>query len=360
MVHGSEPSCLTSLLNLMSNLININEFLKLNTEIPSVDVRSPAEFEQGHIPGAVNIPLFDNKERAIIGTIYKNSGQKDAVLAGLDLVGKKIRKLAELALKTSKNKQLIVHCWRGGMRSASMAWLFETCGIQCYIVKGGYKLFRQYIRDYFKLPFKLLVIGGMTGSGKSAILEEISTHAYQILKLEEIAHHKGSVFGNLGENPQNTNEQFENELFTILYSHDIEKPIFVEDESRNIGMNTIPIEFFNTMSVSPQIIAVMEKELRISRLVKDYGGYPKQELKVCIEKISKKLGGLNTKSAIAFLEDGNLEQAVDISLYYYDKTYNFGLSRKNSSEIIMIQMESSDPKKNANKIIEILSGKNII
>lgn len=246
------------------------------------------------------------------------------------------------------------------MRSASMAWLFETCGIHCFVIKGGYKSYRQFIHNYFSLPFNLLVIGGMTGSGKSAILEELAKHSYQVLKLEEIAHHKGSVFGNLGEQSQNTNEQFENDIFTALNCFDIKKPIFVEDESRNIGRNTIPSDFFVNMSVSRLIVADMDKTLRICRLVEDYGRFPKQDLKDCIEKISKRLGGQNARSAIVSVDEGKPEIAVGISLLYYDKTYNFDLSRKKSSEVMTILMESSDSKKNANKIIEVLRENSLI
>jgi tRNA 2-selenouridine synthase len=344
----------------MSNLININDFLKLNKEIPVVDVRSPAEFEQGHIPGAINIPLFNNEERAIVGILYKKSGRLDAVLAGLEIAGKKMRQLAEPGFKAAKNKKLLLHCWRGGMRSASMAWLFETCGIQCFVLQGGYKSYRQFVREYFSFPFNLLVIGGMTGSGKTAILKEIEKQSYQVLKLEEIAHHKGSVFGNLGEYPQNTNEHFENEIFNALICFDIEKPIFVEDESRNIGRNTIPPEFFETLTQSRLIVTDMNKELRIHRLVEDYGNFPKQELKDCIGKISKRLGRQNAQLAIASVDMGNLEQAVEISLFYYDKTYSFGLARKKNSEVISIPVKTTDSQVNARTIIEVLQKKGVI
>jgi tRNA 2-selenouridine synthase len=344
----------------MPNLINISDFFELKEKIPLVDVRSPAEFEQGHIPGAINIPLFDNEERKVIGTLFKKSGQKEAILSGLELAGKKMRNLAESVLKISKNNHLLVHCWRGGMRSASMAWLIETCGIKCSVIEGGYKSYRHYIRGYFSLPFNFIVIGGFTGSGKTEILNVFTDLNYQVLNLEDLAHHKGSAFGQLGEKEQSTNEQFENDVFTRLFGLDIKKPIFVEDESSSIGRNIIPPELFKTMSVSRLIITDMARDFRIRRLVKDYGNFTKQELKDCIERISKRLGGKNTQLAINSLDEGKLELAAGISLEYYDKAYKFGLLQKKNFEIIEVRFEGSDSITNARNILSVLNNKNII
>ena len=344
----------------MLNQININELFKLYPDIPVMDVRSPGEFAQGHISGAINLPLFNNEERAIVGTLYKNSGQKDAILAGLEIAGKKMRFLAEAGIKTAKNNQLILHCWRGGMRSASVAWLFETCGITCYTLKGGYKNYRRYILDYFNSPFKLLMLGGLTGSGKSDILDVLEKHQFQVLKLEVLAHHKGSAFGNLGKTPQNTNEQFENDIFSELFPFDLSKPIFVEDESRNIGRNIIPGQLFDRMTTSPLIVVELETGFRLSRLVEEYGKFPREELQECIMKITKKIGGQNTRIAIESLNEGKPDIAAKISLLYYDKSYNFGLSLKKNSEIYRIEMENADPEPNAEKIINFLRGKKLI
>jgi tRNA 2-selenouridine synthase len=271
-----------------------------------------------------------------------------------------MRFLAESALKITRYNQLLLHCWRGGMRSASMAWLFETYGIKCSVIIGGYKSYRHYIREYLSLPFNLVVIGGFTGTGKTEILSIFSDLNYQVINLEELAHHKGSAFGHLGEKQQSTNEQFENDVFTKLYGLDIKKPIFVEDESSSIGRNIIPPELFKTISVSRLIFTDMDRELRIRRLVEDYGSFTKQELKECIEKISKRLGGYNTQMAISSLDEGKFEIAAGISLQYYDKAYKFGLLQKKNSEIIEILFESSDSITNANKVLNVLNDKNII
>ncbi len=344
----------------MSVLISIEEFFRMKNEIPLVDVRSPGEYEQGHIPGAINIPLFDNEERAIVGTLFKQSGQQEAVLAGLEIAGRKMRQLAEMGIKTARNKQLTVHCWRGGMRSASVAWLFETCGVPCSIIEGGYKSYRRYIRECFSLPFDFIVLGGMTGSGKSAILDRIEELGYQVLKLEKIAHHKGSAFGNLGETGQMTNEQFENDIFTSLFAFDPKKPVFVEDESRSIGRNIIPPELFENMSIGTLLVVDMEKSLRVGRLVEDYGKYTSQDLKDCIAKIGKRLGGQNAKTAIDALDEGKTGEAVEICLNYYDKTYNYGLSNKRNREIVLFKTSSPDADVNANGILSLLKTKGLV
>ncbi len=344
----------------MSVLISIEEHFRLKNEIPLVDVRSPGEFEQGHIPGAVNIPLFDNEERAIVGTLFKQSGQQEAVLAGLEIAGRKMRQLAETGIKTARNKHITLHCWRGGMRSASMAWLFEINGIRCNILEGGYKSYRRYIREHFSLPYDFIVLGGMTGSGKSAILDRIEELGHQVLKLEKLAHHKGSAFGNLGETGQKTNEQFENDIFTSLFAFDPKKPVFVEDESRSIGRNIIPPELFENMSIGSLLVVDMEKTLRVGRLVEDYGKYTSRDLKDCVVKIGKRLGGQNVKTAIDALEEGNTAEAAEICLNYYDKTYNFGLSNKKNREIILFKTSSADASDNANGILALLKSKGLV
>jgi tRNA 2-selenouridine synthase len=326
--------------------IEIESFLRNSAEVQIIDVRSPAEFEHAHIPGAINIPLFDNEERAIVGTIYNSKGSREAILTGLEFAGKKIRFLAEQGLKASKNNELLLHCWRGGMRSASMAWLFEQAGINSYILKGGYKSYRRFVREYFSGKFNLCVLGGMTGSGKSEILNELEKLGYQVIHLEKIANHKGSAFGSLGQLPQNSNEQFENDLFTELYSRNSLLTIWIEDESLNIGRNIIPSEFFKTMKNSPLIVIKISRKLRVKRLVKDYGKFPIEDLCSSLNKISRRLGGLNTQKAILALEEGKPEQTAEIVLDYYDKTYNFSLKNKRGNKIFYCTSKTSNPRSN--------------
>jgi len=275
----------------MSTKIGVFDFYTLSKSIPVIDVRSPKEFETGHYPGAYNIPIFNNDERTIVGTIYKKISRNDSVLKGLELVGPKLKDFAQQAQQIAKNNQLLIYCWRGGMRSASMAWLFETVGIKTHILTGGYKAFRRAGKVRLSKTEKLMVLGGLTGSGKTETLQEIQKQGEQVCDLEGLAHHKGSAFGALGQERQPTNEQFENNLIYEWFSFDLNKPIWVEDESHSIGNNWIPDELFSIMRQAPVIKMEIDKKLRITRLVNEYAGFDKKYLENCIFKISKRLGG---------------------------------------------------------------------
>ncbi|MDA3952665.1 MAG: tRNA 2-selenouridine(34) synthase MnmH [Bacteroidales bacterium] len=336
----------------MSQKISVEEFYNLSKNISIVDVRSPKEFETGHIPGAHSIPIFSNKEREIVGTKYKKSGKESAVLTGLEIVGSKLRSFAETSRKLSKNNKLLVHCWRGGMRSASMAWLFETVGIETLILEGGYKAFRNYGKSQLAESKKLIVVGGLTGSGKTETLLMIKEKGEQVIDLEGIAHHKGSVFGALGQEPQPTNEQFENNLIYEWLDLDNAKPIWLEDESHSIGSNWIPEELFNIMRKTTVIKMELNKSERIKRLVNEYAGFDAKYLEECILRIGKRLGGQHVKSALESLKSGQLDVVADITLAYYDKSYNFGLDQRTNNTVYPVSLKDDNPEKNAKILIE--------
>ena len=279
----------------MSEKIGVLDFYKLSQSIPIIDVRSPKEFETGHFPGAYNIPIFDNDERAVVGTTYKQINRNDAVLKGLEIVGPKLKEFAKQAQEISIDNQLMIYCWRGGMRSASMAWLFETIGLKVYILTDGYKAFRKYGKSLLASTKKLIVLGGLTGSGKTDTLLKIYEKGEQVIDLEGIAHHKGSAFGALGQDKQPTNEQFENNLIYEWLSLDTTKPIWLEDESHSIGSNWIPNELFSLMRKSAVLKMEIDKSQRIKRLVDEYAGFDPKYIENCVLKISRRLGGQNVK-----------------------------------------------------------------
>lgn len=331
----------------MAELVQIDAFMELSANFPVVDVRSPAEFLHGHIPGAVNVPLFDDHERKIVGTNYKQVNREAAVYAGLEFAGRKLAKLVKEGEKKAGNeKTLLLHCWRGGMRSKSMAWLFETIGLTCYLLDGGYKSYRHHVRDTMSRPFSLRVIGGRTGSGKTAILHQLERMGEQVVDLEALAHHKGSAFGALGEEEQPSTEQFENNLYRVLAGLDREKHIWIEDESRNIGKCVIPGELYEQMRISATYFLDIPLEERAKCLVEEYASHDQGELKACVEKIQRKLGGERTRTAIESIEKKQFFTTAMITLQYYDKAYMHSLE-KNHSCYHVIRSNTVDPVANA-------------
>ncbi|MDX9769670.1 MAG: tRNA 2-selenouridine(34) synthase MnmH [Tenuifilaceae bacterium] len=333
--------------------IEPNELFTYTQGNPIIDVRTPAEFEAGHIPGAINIPLFSNEERAEVGTLYKQVSREKAMLRALDIVGPKMSSLVKQASKIKYTDKLIVHCWRGGMRSASFAWLMNTAGIPAITVNGGYKGFRRFAASVIKRDWSFKVITACTGSGKTELLLKMQELGEQIIDLEGLADHKGSVFGGLGHAPQPTTEQFENNLFWAIKDFDINRTIWVEDESMCIGHVFIPQDFYNRMHFSPLVKVDLVLEQRIERLVKEYALFSKEELTHAISKITKRLGGDNAKLAVESIESGNFHEATRILLWYYDKAYNRSIEERRG----LISFEKEYEKFDAEQIAQELMAK---
>jgi tRNA 2-selenouridine synthase len=335
--------------------VDIIRFLELSETIKIADVRSPSEYNIGHIPGAVNIPLFDDIERAAVGIKYKKEGRLPAILEGLRHSGPLLRFKLEQALKAATEGKLLVHCWRGGMRSEAMAWLFSLAGLEVHVLDGGYKSYRRYVLEYLSEKNKMIVLGGMTGSSKTHILRYLKNNNQQVIDLEQLANHKGSAFGALGQPSQPTTEQFGNLLFDDLKKLNKDLPLWVEDESRNIGTVFIPDSFYLNMQETATIVLEMDLNTRLPRLMQEYSGYPSGSLKSSILKISKRLGGDKTNDAINAVESGDIAKAIEIVLYYYDKAYLFGLKKKNSKNIIYVNTDTDDIEANALKVLDAAS-----
>ena len=337
----------------MAQSIDIYKFLELSKNAPILDVRSPIEFESGHIRSACNMPLFTNEERAAIGIIYKQKGKDLAMAKGYEYVEPKLSDFVKQAQKLAVDGKILVHCWRGGLRSSSMAELFEKAGLEAMLLTGGYKVFRQHVLESFSHNYDFRVIGGETGSGKTEILNCLRKKGEQVLDFEEIANHRGSSFGALGQLPQPTTEQFENIIFDQLQKFDSSKRIWVEDESQSIGRVFIPKSLFQLKVNATCYRLQIPLEIRVNRLVKDYGHFPKEFLLAAVLRIQKRLGGLATQQAIEALENNNLAEIVRITLFYYDKAYDYPQNQRNYKGVIFIPCEDGDNEKNTNLILEI-------
>jgi tRNA 2-selenouridine synthase len=338
----------------MKKLIKPAEWLLKKNESVLLDVRSPGEYEIGHIPNAVSFPLFSDIERAKVGTCYKQQNKELAFQMGLKFVGPKMAKFVQTAIKLVPEKKITVHCWRGGQRSQSMAWLLGAAGFDVQVLEGGYKSYRTYILDSFiKSDYKIIILGGSTGSGKTKLLHILREMGEQIIDLEGLANHKGSAFGFIGEQPQPRVEHFENLLFEALQGIDSTKIVWIENESRNIGRCFIPTGFWEKMKSAPLFNIEIPFENRVENLIEDYAKYPASELAEGFRRIDKKLGGLNFKNAIEALEKGDYSFAARIALQYYDKTYLHCLNENISPKIIKITFNNEKMDEMARKLITL-------
>jgi tRNA 2-selenouridine synthase len=309
-------------------ILTLNDFLSKRQYLPTADVRSPGEYAYGHIPGTVNIPILNDEERVAVGTDYKIKGKREAISTGFRLVGPRLEQIVAEADYAAKGGELLVHCWRGGMRSSNFCQFIGMAGIKSHQLEGGYKAYRQRAVESFGMPFQFKVIGGRTGSGKSEVLRALRQMGEQVLDLEQMANHKGSAFGGLMMGPQPTTEQFQNILFEEILKLDISKRVWVEDESLGIGHIFLPNTFWNGMRSCPVFAMEVSKEVRIERLVHEYGSADPAEFLAAMEKITKRLGGQHFLAAKESLEQGDMHTTIDILLTYYDKAYSMSWAKR--------------------------------
>lgn len=330
-------------------------FLEQSKHCPVIDVRSPGEFRQGHVPGAVNVPVFDDAGRAEIGTLYVQKGREYAIMKGLDLaLPRTFDYLDSVAKVSPPNGPIMVHCWRGGLRSAMMAEVFSRARYHVSLLSGGYKAYRRHIREKLGDPAKIMVIGGYTGSGKTELLMALAAKGMQVLDLEALACHKGSVFGAFGQPDQPTNEQFENDLYAQWLSFDLSKVIWMEDESRKIGKVTLPDPVYNHLCNGTLVRVSMPREIRVARLVNEYAGFDRQMLAGAITKITERLGGARANDALKALDSGDFHHVAEIVLAYYDKAYQFSMERRNGQLAGELNINGVDFEKDAERVIAFI------
>ena len=325
----------------MIHSITVSDLLDPSFTMPVADVRTPAEFAQAHIPGAVNLPLFSNEERVQVGTTYKQVGKEAAILLGFDLTGNKWSGFIRQALEFAPDKKIALHCWRGGMRSGAMAWALNLYGFDVYLLQGGYKTFRRWALRQFDKKYQLQVVGGMTGTGKTKVLRQLRAMGQPVIDLEDIAQHQGSAYGSLNKLIQPSQEQFENILAFQLHRLRAEK-IWVEDESISIGKRYIPRPFWQQIQEAVLFDIRIQPEIRLQNLVEEYGSLDKEFLIECTQRIRKRLGPDQTKKAILAIEEDRMDDFVKHVIVYYDKTYKKGIESRLQSLVIPVLLNNQD------------------
>lgn len=338
----------------MPRHLDPESFLSLSQSTPMIDVRSPSEFESGRVQSAVNIPLFNDEERAEIGTLYTQQSREQAILRGLEITGPKMADFVRSTIKLCEERSaetdpgtkptfdVAVHCWRGGMRSNSFAWLLEQAGLEVAVLEGGYKAYRQHVHHVLDGSFRFQVISGLTGAAKTVYLHRLHDRGEQTIDLEGLANHRGSAFGGVGLGEQPTTEQFENSLFDRVRELDVSKPIWIEDEGNRIGRVNVPETFHRQIQHAPAIFIDASIERRTQHLVDIYGDHSRDELAYSIEKIRKRLGGQHVNAAVAALESGDLHTTTEIVLRYYDKTYLRAVDRMPRTHTIPLVVNDLD------------------
>ena len=336
----------------MIRKIEPEDIFSIRENIPLIDARSPSEFNTGHIPHALNLPLLDDQERIIIGTLYKQAGREKAMDKGLELLGPKAYSLVQRAKEIAANNKLILYCWRGGMRSGSLAWLLDLYGFEVLLLRGGYKEYRTFLASVYEEELNLIVLGGYTGSGKTEILQELKTQGEQVIDLEALANHRGSAFGSIGLGEQPSNEQFNNHLHEAFMDLDLSKRIWVEDESLSIGRVYLPHELYRKMTEAPRVFINISSTARAHFLKDVYGDVPIEVVKEVIDKIKKRMGGQNVKAALEALETNDKQQVIELLLHYYDKSYSHSLEKKPNAPALELSCESVHAVNNAKMILE--------
>ena len=342
--------------------VGLAEFLTLAKTHPVLDVRSPGEYLHAHIPGAQSLPLFSDEERKVVGTAYKQQSKQVAIKIGLKYFGVKMVEMVETVEKSFTSKIVLVHCWRGGMRSAGVAWLLDLYGYQVYTLQGGYKTYRGWVLEQFEKDYPIQILGGYTGSGKTEVLKALAKKSECVIDLEGLAGHKGSAFGNMGLPPQPSQEMFENKLAQALSNtapiEDIENSsptcIWMEDESQRIGTVNIPTVLYQKMRQKKVFFLDIPFESRLDYICIHYGKFPKEQLINAIIRIKKKLGGLETKTAINSLVEDDVRAAFLVLLQYYDKLYSKGLERNRenlTSIVTRVEAPVVDDQANAGLLL---------
>lgn len=351
----------------MSQQLDLQDFLKKLKECPIIDVRSEGEFEKGHVPGAYSLPLLNNAERAEVGITYKRYGREKAIEKGFDLMGGKLgdyRRKARKITKLWKKKfweeeketlppspqEIGMYCWRGGLRSGIMAWTLGLIRFQPYLLKGGYKTFRRWTLETLQTKKNIIVLGGMTGSGKTEILQCLAGMGEQIIDLEKLANHRGGAYGALGQPLPPTYEQFENYLALEWSQMKDDRLVWIEDKGRFLGGIKIPDSIYESIMKATAVELMVPRSIRRQRFILKHQTFPIEQLMESTQKIKKRLGGNRLNEALEFLRNNDFEGWTEILFEYYDKTYNYSLSQRDVDSVYKLEIDGQRYLKDAYKL----------
>ena len=300
-----------------------------------IDVRSPQEYADDHIIGSINLPVLYDEEYELIGRIYKEKSAFEANKTGAQLVMKNISNHLGCDLrKIDKNKKLVFYCKRGGNRSFSFYTICEKIGWKCYMVSGGYKSYRRFVierTEKLSLCNEFIIISGRTGNGKTRILNLLELNGLQVIDLEGLACHRGSILGSFIDTPQPTQKQFESIIFETLRKFQSNEIIFVESESRKIGNLTIPERFFSSIYNSKIIKIENLLNKRVDFLIKEYPSFMVDHRPILdlVNLLRKRMPKENISAIEKYISDRDFKKlASDLLSTHYDRSYDKSMFKR--------------------------------
>ncbi len=313
----------------MQEVIDLDQALELRQRgALLVDVRSPSEFAEASIPGALNVPILDDAERAEIGTLYKQVGRRDARRRGIEIVAPKIpTMLAQIeAARQPDSPPAVVFCWRGGMRSQALTSFLNLGGIPARQLTGGHKAFRRLVIDYFEQTDfgKILVVRGLTGVGKTLLLHRLAAETYPVIDLEGLANHRGSAFGGLGLGDQPGQKMFEARLWARLQEYRDSDYLLTEGESRHIGRLVLPPRFYRALQEQTSLWVDAPLAYRVGVILDDYPA--RDDLTAAFEPplraLKERLGSVVIEDLLRLLHGKRWDELTRrLMVDYYDPLY---------------------------------------